>query len=149
MKRTKVGYEFVIYPETKIDPNGVGLYGDMTWIDCKKKGELQEWLNDHDVNDAGLFPFLHVYVKRWYCTYEEPYSEWDEWEWDEFPLYYDHDKKVWIDPDEFLPKYVMKEINNAKFPKGSLQKYPAGGYELIEDSTAWKFDEKSKCWIYG
>jgi hypothetical protein len=147
MKRTKVNYEFALYPETVIDPNGFGLYGDAEFVDCGK-GELQKHLDRYDVNNVGDFKYYGVYVKKWHCTYEEPYHPYDEWQWDEIELSYDHDKKVWIDHDEILPKYVMSEINKAKFPEGSLQKYPSG-YELEEYSDLHNFDEESKCWVYG
>lgn len=147
MKRTRVSYEFALYPETVIDPNGFGLYYDIEFVECGKN-ELQKHLDRYDVNNAGMFPCYSVYVKKWHCTYEEPYSEWDEWEWNEIQISYDHEKKVWIDHDEILPKYVMNEINKAKFPEGSLQKYPAE-YELEEYNDRYEFDEESKCWVYN
>ena len=148
MKRTRVSYEFALYEETVADLNGLVLHCDVTFVECGK-GELQKELDRYNVNHVGMFPCYSVYVKKWHCTYEEPYHPYDEWEWDEFSLSYDHDKKVWIDHDELLPKYVMAEINKAKFPEGSLQKYPPIHLELTEYDERWEFDEESKCWVYN
>ncbi len=144
MKRTRVSYEFALYPETVIDSNGQGLYYDIEFVECGKN-ELQKHLDRYDVDHVGMFPCYSVYVKKWHCTYEEPYHPYDEWEWDEYSLWYDHDKKVWIDHTEALPKYVMAEINKAKFPKGSLQKYPEG-CQLEEWQDSWEYDKKSNTW---
>ena len=147
MEKTKVAYEFVLCPETVADSNGLVLHCDPEWVECKK-GELQKHLDGYNVDNVGLFKCYSVSVKKYYCQYEDvynPITDW-EWDWNEYDLYYDHDKKIWIDDTGSLPKYVMAEINKVKFPEGSLQKYPAE-YTDDEYSDRYDYDKESNAWI--